>query len=150
MSTRTYPSIEVWLDSASQPGESRWCVSLMTDDGDVERCLESHKRYGDAASRAVELAIRRRMPAWFCNIECLYQPLPDSAMAAVRAIGEHVGRSLAEITLNEGLDREWTGIENEDADYMRANGLKDGTPEWAMAEEIAEETYLAILNNSAC
>jgi len=58
-------------------------------------------------------------------------------------IGTLVGQAIARDTLADGLPREWTGIDDQDADQFTAAGLVPGSSEWEQAEAEAQTAFEA-------
>lgn len=60
-------------------------------------------------------------------------------------VGAFVGRAIARDVIADGMNREWTGLDPQDADQFLAAGIEPNTPEWSAAESAAENAYYAAL-----
>jgi hypothetical protein len=56
-------------------------------------------------------------------------------------VGTRVGAAIARDALAEGMPREWTGLDPQDADRITGAGIEYGSGEYHEAEAAAEREY---------
>lgn len=58
-----------------------------------------------------------------------------------KAAATMVGRAIAHDVLADAMPREWTGLDPQDGDQLRAVGIEPGSDAWLAAEEMAARAY---------
>jgi hypothetical protein len=121
-------------------GHDGWSVQIEAES--VEAAAQA------AVDGATTCAECRAVYAWEADAPSGAEPLasrhdaPESSGDPLK-IGAMVGRAIAHDVAAEGMPRQWTGLDPQDADQFLAAGISPDTPEWDQAYEAARAAFFA-------
>jgi len=81
------------------------------------------------------------VPSSVDEVEDYYRNGKAERRLAVFDAGRRVGRAIARDVIADGMPRQWTGLDPQDADQLSLAGIEPGTEDWARAEEAARAAY---------
>jgi prephenate dehydrogenase len=67
-------------------------------------------------------------------------------MSKAIEVGRRIGRAMARDAKAEGMARDWTGLDPQDADVATAAGLVPDDEEWGEMERAARRAFLDALS----
>ena len=64
-----------------------------------------------------------------------------------KKVGAMIGQAMAKDVIGDDMPRKWTGLDAQDGDFARTNGVEPDTDQWQEMETAAKIAYLGYLGD---